>query len=194
MNINATTRLLATAWQGHFDIQLPQAVEDEIRGIMNKLCVDFPSLSHVYVREGDPEIMENTLATKDLKSLILNAHYFRDPEKMRVHFEMWHGLQVEPTLVGTIIHECGHILANQALRNKPRKFNQLLKTHLEDLSSIGNYESPSPYGQENTSEFLAEAFTAHYLGHGAADKHPDLELPSMAVCNAIWMDMRKLLK
>lgn len=101
---------------------------------------------------------------------------------------------VESTLIGTIIHECGHILANQALRNKPRKFNQLLKMHLRDFTSISNDESPSPYGQENESEFLAEAFTAHYLGHGAADKHPDLELPSMAVCNAIWADMRKLLK
>jgi hypothetical protein len=192
--MSAITRLLATAWQGHFDIQLPPAVEEEIRGIMNKLCLDFPTLSHVYVREGDPESMENVLATKDLKSLILNAHYFRDPEKMRVHFETWHGLQVEPTLVGTIIHECGHILANQALRNKPRKFNQLLKEHLGDISSISNEKSPSAYGMENDSEFLAEAFTAHYLGHSAADMHPDFAASTLAVSNAVWIAMRKLLK
>lgn len=194
MRTTAVTRLLATAWQGHFDMQLPPAVEEEIRGIMNKLCADFPTLAHVYVREGDPEIMENVLATKDLKSLILNGHYFKDPDKMKAHFETWRGLQVETTLVGTIIHECGHILANQALRNKPRKFNQLLKLHLRDVSSISNDESPSPYGQENSSEFLAEAFTAHYLGHTSADQHHEFAQSSMSVCNAIWTDMRKLLK
>jgi hypothetical protein len=193
MNIQATYRLLASAWQGHFEMDLPEAVAEEIRGILNKLCADFPTLSHIYVREGDPQIMENILATKDLKSLILNGHYFKDPEKLRVHFETWKGLQVEATLVGTIIHECGHILANQALRNYPRKFNAILKNNLENVGSIWNYESPSAYGQENEAEFLAEAFVAHYLGrHGWTNS--DFGAQSMAVSNAVWSAMKKLLK
>lgn len=192
--MNALHRLLATAWQGHFKVKFPDAVEEEIRGIMNKLCADFPTLSHINVDEGDPATMENTLATKSLTTLILNPHYWHDPEKIKVHLEQWHGLQVEPTLVGVIIHECGHILSNQAQRNKPRKFNQILQLHLRDLSGIWNDESPSPYGQENIFEFIAEAFTAHYLGHTSAGQHADLANASMAVCNAIWADMRKLLK
>jgi hypothetical protein len=194
MKINATTRLLATAWQGQFKDRFPDAVEEEIRGIMNKLCADFPTLSHIDVQAGDPEIMENILATKSATSLYLNAHYFHDSEKLRVHFETWKGLQVEPTLVGTIIHECGHILAGQALNNAgARKFNNVLKKHLSDLNAIWNYESPSAYGQENIFEFLAEAFTAHYLKKTAWD-HPEFHAQALANSNSVWTALRKFLK
>jgi hypothetical protein len=195
MKIHAAQRLLGSAWQGHFKLELPDAVREEIHDIMNKLSADFPTLAHINIEAGDPEWMENILATKSLTALYLNAHYFQDPEKLRVHFENWKGLQVEPTLTGTIIHECGHILANQVLQKAgARKFNNVLKKHLSDLNGIWNYESPSSYGQENTSEFLAEAFVAHYLGKHAWDPIGEFGTMSMATSNAVWTAMRKLLK
>lgn len=196
MKLNAAYRLLASSWTGKFEIDLPASVEEIVSNTLNRLSKDYPSIAHIDVRAGDPLIMENwQLATKSHNSLILNPHVWLDHGKLKEHAKEWRSLRVDSSISGIVIHEVGHILESQVLNKLgAKKYNRILESHLRDMSSISNDEAPSVYGQEGIFEFLAEAFTAHYLGRVAPDTHPDLGGPALKMCNALWAEFNKVLK
>jgi hypothetical protein len=100
-------------------------------------------------------------ATKSLHTLVLNPATWLHPEKLERHGKEWHGLVVDSTVSGIIIHEMGHILANRILQKLGTdEYNKIRFKHLKDPRSIDMTEAPSVYGQEHSSEFEAEAFVA----------------------------------
>lgn len=184
---------IAGAWAGSIELDLPLRVRRIVQVTMNKLASDYPSLKAIDVKEGDPTIMENILATKSATAVYLNPHYWMDKGKLKKHQEEWHEAVVDSSIAGVLIHEVGHILDGQVLRKLgSKKYNALIGKYLRDFSGIWNDESPSAYGQENVSEFMAEAFSAYYLNKMLFNN--DIGRKSFENCKALWTEMNKFLK
>lgn len=198
MKLNAKTRLQASSWQGRFiDMPgLPEVVIEAITATMTKLSGDYPSIAHVNVAYGDPDWLRGALATKSNTVVYLNEEYWTDLEKFAKVAKDWHEARVTTDFAGVIIHEVGHILTSQVLTKLgARKFNALLEKYLGagNFDSIPNWVSPSAYGQENVSEFTAEAFASFYLGRHAMESPNELNLQAVTACRELWTEFNKVL-
>lgn len=196
IRLEAAVRLKASGWFGAVKMQLPDDIRNIVEATLHKLAAKYPSIAHIEIREGDAEIMDasGSLATKSNDAVYLHPHIWLDHGKLKKHAQDWHEAMVDPNIEGIITHEVGHILDGQVLRKLgSKKYNALIGKHIRDFSGIYNDESPSAYGQENVYEFLAEAFTAHFMGKHALTLSNDLTKQSLKVCNAIWADFNKVL-
>ncbi len=167
--------------------EIPSGVRQRISATIEKLQKQFPELNKFEVQLG--EWMEGTdvHATKGLYDMTLNPGMWKNPEKLKAHEKEWNGLIVDSSIEGVVTHEMGHVLGNRILRAiGADAYNAILARHLEDLGNIASGESASVYGQENTSEFEAEAFVAMVTGKAEAGAFSEQGLKT---ARSYWADL-----
>lgn len=184
------------AWSGSIDPELKLSANTRaaIEDTMHKLSARYPSLAGVRVRAGDWLEGSETLATKSKDAVILNASKWADEAFIAKYAKDWDGCLIDPSPGGVIAHECGHILDGQLLEKLgSRKYNNFLKKQGIDVQAIGN-EQTTPYGMENSFEFMAESFAAYHAQHGAPGAHKDIAAAQLATANRLWTAIDKELK
>ncbi len=140
----------------------------------------------------------------------LNKKFFT-PENMAKFAKEWEGMNVgsvaddpQKTAAGIILHEIGHVVMHQVQGQPPEgtRRNKKVREYydrwqkVEDLAfkhydrqHNGEYAAVSPYGQDDSHEFAAEAFVAQHLGATSKGAHPDFAEKGLANSKMFWDEM-----
>lgn len=110
----------------------------------------------------------NSLGRKDRWNVYLNERITNDPVALEANMKEWKGLRVTPdpltpeSYIATVVtHEMGHIAENAMLSGHTDAYRTRLEPLMqaaEKTGFLGDY-FVSYYGQEHSSEWVAEALT-----------------------------------
>ena len=162
---------------------------------MQALAAAYPSLAHINVTSGDWMVGTDILASKSKTTLQLNPSVW-NPARLAAHADEWTGLMVEPSVPGIVVHEMGHILDGQARDVLGiDAYTELVHRYNPDAytarEAISLEIAPSIYGQEESGEYMAEAFAAHWFDK-AADGYP-LQWGGLRTSHALWDELDEIL-
>ncbi len=166
----------------------------EIKNALDEVKQAFPVLKDI--RLNSMPLGSHSMAISGGRtSIIFNEDVMGDPEFLARRKEEWTGLIVDPSARGTVIHELGHVLYHFV--EEKIGFEQAMEImyrHADwgpaeagNKMNVVRADSPSVYGQEDFAEFVAETFSAFYLGHMAAGDFRKEE--SMKVSRDLWKEL-----
>jgi len=143
----------------------------------------------------------------------LNEKFFT-PENLAKWAKEWHGMTVgadkddpQATAEAVILHELGHVMMHQIEGQSPQgtSRSKAVQAHtkhwraVQDLAEEyhakqngGNVWPVSVYGQENPSEFAAEAFAAAHLGQVAKSGTEAQRQQALDHAKEFWQKLRAL--
>lgn len=130
-------------------------IQARIRKVAEDLLADYPMVEKFKIGGWDDD--HSLAIATGAGMLISNKHW--NAKRLAEYQKEWDGLQVDPSPEGIVTHEFGHFLAKQADKTNGGKNFKKVRLGMKEMhESDMQYKPPSVYGQENDSEFQAEAF------------------------------------
>lgn len=166
-------------------------IYQDITRALNFLHAKFPALRALTFEA--QEFTGNStgiLATPSMSRIYINVEAFNALD-VDAYVREWHGLVVDPTPYGVIIHECGHVMDKLLLRKLgAKKYNAFWEKHLVHPSAPSNAYT-TPYGQENQSEAAAETFALYVRNKPLPSAFGRTQLDT---AHAVWSEALSTLK
>jgi hypothetical protein len=162
--------------------------DPEVRILLDELIAQYPLVGHV--RISAIALGDHALAITGKNSVLLNADQWT-PEVLARHEKEWDGLVVDSSKRGVVTHEFGHVYFHTM--QDIIGFHEaiaIVYRHAgieNENQGIWNYRTVSPYGQENSSEFIAEAFAAYHFGRASADN--EICRSGLSIAYDMWSEL-----
>jgi hypothetical protein len=142
------------------------------------------------VKVSEMDGVGDILAFAGRDGITINSDHWT-PERIAKYEKEWTGLAVDATPEGVLTHELGHAAFAQINQHHFRRAEDLAQKFYDESNGTDIFP-PSPYAQENSHEWAAEAFNAVHLGRVADIGPKEKQAESLAHCQKFWEEMRKL--
>jgi hypothetical protein len=168
------------------DPSVPAHVAPKIAKVIQAVQKRVPELAGVKVEATD-QMHESIHASKSNTMLRLNRSSWTE-QGLDAYRKDWEGITVDADVEGVVMHELGHMLAGRVMGVVGAdKVNEIHDRYISERDNPGSEEAPSVYGQENSSEFAAEAFVAYLTGKTATN--PEWHDSALANSRGFWEAM-----